>query len=94
VLKELFNNIFRPVEFFQDGSSVLFVQKEGIRYQDGKRRYIDFDIEFDNHQFVVIGDSLYWKGELSSKIENTKIPEIKERLKLFCDKRGIQLEIR
>ena len=94
MLRELVNKIFRPMEKFSDGASIFYAHRECICYQDGPRRSVEFDIEFDGKSYVIIQDPSYWKGELSGKIDKSDLTKIKERIDIYFKNRGILIELR
>jgi len=94
MLRELVNKLFRAKEVFPDGASVFYGQRESIRYEDGKKRYIEFDIEYDGKTFIVIGKSPHWKGELSGKVDSSDLSQIMDRIRQYFKNRGMHVELR
>jgi hypothetical protein len=94
MISELINKLFHPVDNYQDGASVLYGHRESIRYKDGENRFIEFDIEYDGKMFVVIGESPYWMGELSGRIDSKDRNKIRDRIGQYFKKRGMEVEMR
>jgi hypothetical protein len=94
MIRQLVNKLFRATEKFPDGALVFYGHKECICYQDGPRRSVEFEIEYDGKLYILIQESSYWKGELSGKIDKKDIDKIKERIDLYFKKRGLIVELR
>lgn len=94
MFKELINRLCRPMDKYSDGASVFYGHRECVCYRDSPRRSIEFDIEDDGDQFIVIPTPSYWEGELSGKIDNNDLNKIRERIGQYFKKRGIVVELR
>ncbi len=94
MFKEIFNKLFIPSDTFPDGARVFHGHRECVCYEHNKRKFIEFDIEFDNGLFVVIQEPLFWEGELSGKIEEADVDKIKHRIGLYFQKRGMKVQLR